>query len=286
MDETTFRAFNTTLTGPLSVRIQAAVFHLKREESMTVKTSLEETLLQLMRVEKAQTSSDASRHYYIDLHKDRFADILRVCRSYVANPAARVLDVGRSELTACLLKFYSNVTTIGLDLGTDDGGHREATSIVEIPHISFDLLNSHRLDRWPECGAFDLIVFSEVLEHLSIAPEFVLAFLNSLLADSGVLVCTTPNASDIAKRIRLACGRNPFERLRLYSTNPGHIREYTRRELCHIAHSVGLKCVRHSYFDWPHSVDRSWVKSACMRLVRLYPPFRGSSVTIFRREVS
>jgi SAM-dependent methyltransferase len=236
-----------------------------------------------MNVEKAHTSSDSSRQYYVDLHKDRFDDILRLCQFYVANRSARVLDVGRSELTAHLLTFYPNVATLGLDLYVDDGGHREASSMETIPHVTFDLLNSHRVDTWPECGSFDLIVFSEVLEHLSVAPEFVFAFLNSLLADSGILICTTPNAADIAKRLRLVYGRNPFERLRLYSANPGHIREYTRQELCDIACSVGLHCIRQFYFDWPQSRGRSRIKAVCMKFIRAYPPFRGSSVAVFRR---
>ena len=250
---------------------------------MSAKSSLEGIVLQLMGVEKAHTSSDASRQYYVDLHKDRFADILRLCQFYVANPSVRVLDVGRSELTAHLLNFYSHVTRLGLDLHADDGGHREASAMEAVPHITFDLLNSHRVDIWPECGPFDLIVFSEVLEHLSVAPEFVFAFLNSLLADSGILICTTPNAADVAKRLRLAYGRNPFERLRLYSANPGHIREYTRRELCDIAYSVGLHCIRQFYFDWPQSRGKNRIKAACMKLIRAYPPFRGSSVAVFQR---
>jgi 2-polyprenyl-3-methyl-5-hydroxy-6-metoxy-1,4-benzoquinol methylase len=259
------------------------VFKVSEEELMNVKSNLQEILLQLMKTEKAQTSSDASRQYYVDLHRERFADILQICRSYVGNPSARVLDVGKSEFTAHLLKLYSNVTTLGIDLSTDDGGHREVSRMETVPHIAFDLLNSNQVDKWPESGAFDLIVFSEVLEHLSVAPEFVFALLNSLLADTGILICTTPNAADVAKRVRLACGGNPFERIRLYSTNPGHIREYTRHELYHIAQSVGLECVRHRYFDWPQSIDRNRIKDTCMKLVRSYPPFRGSSVAVFRR---
>jgi Methyltransferase domain len=128
-----------------------------------------------------------------------------------------------------------------------------------------------------------LIVFSEVLEHLSVAPEFVFAFLNSLLADNGILICTMPNAADVAKRLRLAYGQNPFERLRLYAANPGHISEYTRQELCDTAYSVGLRCIRHFYFDWPQSIGRSWMKAACMKIIRIYPPFRGSSVAVYRK---
>lgn len=103
---------------------------------MYVKSNLEEILLQLTKSEKARTSSDVSRQYYVDLHKDRFADILRLCQSYVGNPSARVLDVGRSEFTAHLLILYSNVSTLGIDLCTDDGGHREGA-----PWRQYHILN-------------------------------------------------------------------------------------------------------------------------------------------------
>lgn len=250
---------------------------------MTVKTKLEAALRQLVDTEKSQTSSDASRQDYVALHQDRFADIVRLCQHYVASPASRVLDVGRSELTAHLLKSYPNLTTLGIDLRIDDGGHRELMNMETVPHITFNLLDSHRVESWPECDVFDLIVFSEVLEHLSIASEFVFALLNSLLADSGILICTTPNAADIARRVRLACGRNPTERIRLYSANPGHIREYTRDELLHAASNVGLRCIRHYYFDWPQSNSGSRIKIASMKLIRSYPPFRRSSVAVFER---
>lgn len=235
----------------------------------------ERVLTHLLEVEKATTCGRGSRQSYFDMHKARFADILRLCRSQVSDPSARVLDIGRSELTAYLLNHYRNVHTLGLDLTIDDGGHREFSSIDAVPHISFDLLRSHDVSRWPDCGRFQLIVFSEVIEHLCVAPEFVFAFLGSLLTEDGILVCTTPNAADIAKRIRLVFGRNPYERLRLYPVNPGHVREYTRRELCEIADSVGLSCTSHSYFNWIQNRSGSRIKAAIMTLLRAYPAFRS-----------
>ena len=153
-----------------------------------------------------------------------------------------------------------------------------------VPHITFDLLNSHTVSSWPDCGRFDLIVFSEVIEHLCVAPEFVFAALHSLLADNGILICSTPNAADIAKRIRLAFGRNPYERLRLYSINPGHVREYTRQELSEIANSVGLSCTKHSYFNWIQNRSGSRIKAVVMKLLRAYPPFQSFQVCVLARK--
>ena len=251
---------------------------------MTSVEDAEHILTQILEAEKAKTCGQESRHSYFDMHRARFADIMRLCQSQVPDPSARVLDIGRSELTACLLNHYKNVHTLGFDPSMDDGGHREISRVDDtVHHITFDLLNSHHVSGWPDTECFDLIVFSEVIEHLCVAPEFVFAFLCSLLSSDGVLVCTTPNATDIAKRIRLIFGRNPYERLRLYSTNPGHIREYTRQELHEIVDSVGLSCTSHSYFNWIQNRGGSRLKTQIMRALRLYPPFRSFQACVLTK---
>jgi len=239
-------------------------------------------LTHLVEAEKAVTCGPQSAQNYLSTHQLRFADILSLCWSQVPDPYARVLDIGRSELTAYLRTFYKNIHTLGFDPRMDDGGHREVSQMETVPHITFDLLSSASVSDWPECGQFDLIVFSEVIEHLHVAPEFVLAFLGSLLSSKGVLICTTPNAADIDKRIRMLLGRNPYERLRLYSLNPGHIREYTRRELVEIAHSVALDCTSHSYRSW--SQNKKGIKSLLIKLIRAYPAFRPFQMCVLVKE--
>lgn len=213
------------------------------------------------------------------MHQARFADILRLSKKYVPDAAARVLDVGRSELTVHLSSFYRNIQTLGLDPNRDDGGHREVSNMDSVPHITFDLLHADNVAIWPACDRFDLIVFSEVIEHLTLAPEYVFAALRTLLTEKGVLICTTPNAADIAKRIRLLLGRNPYERLRLYSMNPGHIREYTGPELRQITEVVGLRCVEQRYFNWIQQ-SKSPIRTSLKKLARSYPSFRSFQACI------
>jgi SAM-dependent methyltransferase len=247
--------------------------------------SAERLLAQLVSIEKKETSGLESRQVYLAMHQPRFADILRICKDLVPDPSARVLDIGRSELTAYLSAFYLNIHTLGFDLNIDDGGHRETQDLKVVPHITFDLLKTPSVAAWPECGKFDLIVFSEVIEHLHVAPAYVLAFLGSLLTAGGVLLCTTPNAVGIAKRIRMLAGRNPYELLRLYERNPGHIREYTRDELIEIATSVGLGCRSHSYHDWIRHRKGNAFKTVVMQLLYAYPAYRPFQMLAFvRRE--
>jgi SAM-dependent methyltransferase len=279
-------AQQSTLTFELLVcGIQElGLFATWKGTSMSSREMVKHRLGQLVDTEKASTCGQASRLNYLDMHQARFADILRLCQSHVPDPLARVLDVGRSELTAYLLNYYNNIHTMGLDTSMDDGGHREVTEMDTVAHITFDLLNSHIPSSWPECESFDLIVFSEVLEHLCVAPEFVFAALGSLLAEGGVLICSTPNAASFAKRVHLALGRNPYERLRLYALNPGHIREYTQQELYEIAESVGLRCKRQAYFNWIQKRRVNPLKAAVMKLVRAYPPFRSFQVCVLTKK--
>lgn len=239
----------------------------------------------LVDIEKAHTCGIESRQDYLAMHGPRFATILRTCKLLVSDSSARVLDIGRSELTAYLSTFYRDIHTLGLDPQTDDGGHRETQDLKAVPHITFDLLSAPFVASWPECGTFDLIVFSEVIEHLHVAPAFVLAFLRSLLSPSGVLVCTTPNAVEITKRIRLLAGRNPYEQLRLYPGNPGHVREYTQDELVTIAKSAGLNCSSHSFNDWI-SGKNGGIKAAIRRILSTYPPLRQFQMFTFVRSES
>ena len=250
---------------------------------MFVQEPAEDTLSRMLEAEKAVTCGEESRRSYLSTHQARFAEIMRLCRRYVPDASARVLDVGRSELTVYLRGFYSNVHTLGFDPGADDGGHREMNAMNDVPHITFDLLRSDRVSEWPDCGRFDLIVFSEVIEHLSVAPEYTLGLLHALLTEKGVLVCTTPNAAEIAKRLRMLAGRNPYERLRLYAVNPGHIREYTGQELRAIAESVGLRCLHHGYFDWLASRSGG-IRALGAKLLRAYAPFRPFQAIVLARK--
>jgi len=189
-------------------------------------------------------SSGDANPAYAAFHKPRFEFLLNLVRDQ-AKGRARILDVGPSPLTAKLrAALPSPVDSLGLE--PDDAGPRGR-------HYHFDLNDTQYPDRCRrDLGGYDLVVFAEVLEHLYTAPELVLSYLAGLLAPSGLLLLQTPNAVSLRKRIKLALGRNPFERIRVDRSNPGHFREYTRAELTELLERSGLR-VRRSwmrfYFD-------------------------------------
>ncbi len=70
-----------------------------------------------------------------------------------------------------------------------------------------------------EDGAFDTVVFSEVMEHLRF-PQKALKEINRVLSPGGRLVGSVPNAFRLRNRWKFLCGK-PYE------TDPSHLRQYS-----------------------------------------------------------
>lgn len=189
-----------------------------------------------------ETESTSGQERYLEVHKKRFEYTLGLCKEITPSANTKVLDVGRSYFTMLLSEYYEDVTSLGLPLDKDHGGHREKNEKEEINHLVFDLNNSKKYDIWPKTEKkFDLITYAETIEHIYTAPEFSLLMLHSLLSDQGQLIITTPNAGAFHKRIRLLIGMHPYHKIRYFDQNPGHYREYMMSELINMCTSTGYK---------------------------------------------
>jgi hypothetical protein len=182
---------------------------------------------------------------YGAFHARRFAYLLDLLAQLHLDEQTRVLDIGRSRLTELInARFRARVDSLGFD---------PDSKTAEGDHYHFDLNDAQREKTWRrDIPRYDVIVMAEVIEHLYTAPELVLRFLRTLVADTGLVVIQTPNAAALSKRIKLLLGRNPYERIRVDPTNPGHFREYTSKELTRICEGAGFDVVRREnrwYFD-------------------------------------
>ena len=192
-----------------------------------------------------ELTSDAIRgadRGYTAFHAPRYAFLLRLLRERGASADSRILDIGTSKLTTLLREVIgARVDTLGFDPESTAPAAR---------HFHFDQNRSqHEADWRRDLPAYDFVVMAEVIEHLYTAPQLVLRFVRTLLADDGRLVLQTPNAASLTRRVKLLAGRNPYEMIRLDPTDPGHFREYTVAELTAVARAAGLR-VEHRMAGW------------------------------------
>jgi 2-polyprenyl-3-methyl-5-hydroxy-6-metoxy-1,4-benzoquinol methylase len=176
---------------------------------------------------------------YQEYHDARFQMILATARQLKPDATSVVLDVGPGPLTAMLRSHYRQVHTLGFEQSRIFPASRDSF------HYEFDLRNTEDNARWIKLSSFDLIIFSEVIEHVYARPSQILRFLASGIAAGGVIVCSTPNLLAFHKRLRMILGRPPFDRWA-----SGHYTEFTRHELERFAGEAGLEVRTHRYLNY------------------------------------
>ncbi len=96
-------------------------------------------------------------------------------------------------------------------------------------------------------GQFDLVVFTETLEHIPRSPYAILGEIRRVLRPGGVLLFSVPNLASLSNRLKLMLGRDILSVERFYSDAFGHFREYTMGEVRHLLTESGLTPVHTEY---------------------------------------
>lgn len=124
--------------------------------------------------------SAAAPHTAAYLH----SHILKACSSLSAR---RILDLGCGNGVLCATLASAGFEVVGCDPSVDGIGFARRTH----PGIPFHQLGVYDSPAVLEGGRFDVVVSSEVIEHLFL-PRFLPRFASAVLRSDGHLILTTP----------------------------------------------------------------------------------------------
>jgi SAM-dependent methyltransferase len=211
-----------------------------------------------------------------------------------------------------------------LEIGVNPGLFTEALVRAGYRVSGTDLFPEHRAELWRRLGvevrrwnidtepapyapgSFDLVFFSEVIEHLANPPVDALASIAELLAPGGYLILSTPNQFYLKSRLRTLGDvllLRPFEHddefekwasLKDEARYYTHSRLFSMRQLAWMLHQAGLTVERTVYGDaWervgvePGRLVRAphrWaVKAALWGVTRAIPPARSMLLVVARK---
>lgn len=183
---------------------------------------------------------------YFDFHHDRYRYLLEKIIQLPIMRDARILDVG------C---YPPHLLTTLENLGYRVSGVASFHEPITSPNVV--ILNIEE-DRLPfRSHTFDLVLFSEVMEHLVVNPHIYLSEFHRVLFPHGKLLITTPNAAGLHKLIPILFGRStyfPLEQLFATTHDNGslyhrHNREFIMDELKDVLNKSGFSTQNCEFFS-------------------------------------
>ncbi|MCG8462362.1 MAG: class I SAM-dependent methyltransferase, partial [Holophagales bacterium] len=160
-------------------------------------------------------------------------------------PGSRILEVGSVPLLLTAALTASGHAVQGVDVAPE----RFASSIADLKlHVTRCDVETEALPF--EDGAFDALLFNELLEHLRIDLLFTLREVHRVLRPGGTLLLSTPNLRSFrGLRNLLLLGRAHAVSGGVYAQwqklerlgHMGHVREYTVRETSELLEQMGFR---------------------------------------------
>ena len=190
------------------------------------------------------------------LRKDFDANILRYRRTLESIPAGAkklsLLDVGARLYTAsiyCNQLDYKKVS-IGAKWKTTYTGDDILSTIPNGDRIGVSYYDAE-VDIFPYPDeSYDVVVCSEILEHLAIDPMHMMDQINRVTRTGGLAVISTPNAASFAAIKRLLAGKHPYSWSSYNGTSTDrHNREYTVNELEKLIEASGFNVISTETFS-------------------------------------
>jgi SAM-dependent methyltransferase len=218
---------------------------------------------------------------YYRYHRIRFAAMLDMV---LRLPGKRVLEIGVNPGQFTEMLVAAGYEVKGTDIFPEHRAEVWQRLNVEVRRWNIDTEPAPY-----EPGSFDIIVFSEVIEHLANPPLAALEVFSTLLAPGGHVVISTPNQFYFKSRMRTLVDvllwlpfdhRTEFERwatLRSDARYYTHSRLFGMRQLAWMGEQCGFTVTAERYvaayepvgLEWPRIVTapHRWIVKAAIAAV-------------------
>jgi len=188
----------------------------------------------------------------------------------------RILDIGsgRLILSSFLSSEESSLVAFDLPEVFDDKDVRKRANSYRIDLVG-SKLEPGRTFRLPfRNSSFEVVLMTEVFEHLNFSPIFVLNEIRRVLKDKGILILTTPNVHSFENKIRFLLNKNIYGNCDKYLKSKPfdyHWREFEKRELFYILKRSEFKVIK-SFFCNDILINKynSYLYSSFLRKIKAY----------------
>jgi len=199
-----------------------------------------QSLLEMLRSFDIDGSSSSELESYLAEDFLRFVHTLDL----IPKSTGKLLEIGSNPyFTSILIKKF---TDYALSCTNYFGGEQYTACQTMInrdsgEEFSFEYLNHNaETDDFSFDEKFDVTLFCEVIEHLSMDPLQALLRIKSTLKVDGYLILSTPNVNRLENVAKMLAGANIYDPYSGYGPYGRHNREYNRHELVQLLTHAGF----------------------------------------------
>jgi len=170
-------------------------------------------------------------NYLRPLHKERILYDCILVDSLTKNQDAKILDMGSAPFYAAL-----TLKKMGYDMKSTDIDPERFGALTEKINLNIVRCDFEKEKLPFEDDSFDIILLSEVFEHLRIDLIFTISEIRRVLKPGGKFILSSPNFFEYFKLKRLLFKGKTSEIFNAYKKlhdlgHMGHVREYTRNDV-------------------------------------------------------
>jgi SAM-dependent methyltransferase len=162
-----------------------------------------------------------------------------------AKKNSTLFEIGANPyFTSILLKKFTTYQTFFSNyFGGEIGQHQQVQANKETGDVfEFDFYNHNiETDDIPFKTKFDVVIFCEVIEHLTNDPVLALSRIKNSLKEGGHLILSTPNIARLENISKLMAGENIHDPYSGYGPYGRHNREYNQHELFLLFNHLGFE---------------------------------------------
>lgn len=212
---------------------------------------------------------------YYKNHEYRYRYIFSLYSKLRKGPSD-VLDIGGGQYALLAHKIYGDNAT-----AADIGKPNEYLQANGVETIECDMCRMQTFDK-----KYDVIFFSEVLEHLPMPAYFAFETLKEALKPDGVIICNVPNLTSLENIYCFITNKKVFENFQEPNgTDLGHVILYTKEHLDWQIRKAGL--TPQTWYSVSLKYHRNILRNILFALgfpLFIFPHLRTEIMSIIRKE--
>lgn len=227
---------------------------------------------------------------YFSVHAVRYRYTIEAVQRLARGERLTILDIGCFPYHICAILKRLGHTVFGIS-SMHEPVEKKNVAVLNVEKEKFSYKDS----------SFDLVLFNEVLEHLSQSPVLALLEMRRVLKKDGLLMVTTPNITRSINRVKSLFGYSTMYPIDVFFEENGrgneihhrHNREYTLAELCQLLTKTSWQIVEKNRFisytpfrKRTLAADPLWlwgVKFLNYVFMLLFPPLRDTLFVVAKK---